>query len=325
MTVSSINGVSTANQFVNPYFNNFRYGGLTSPLYNDSVWDIGSAMSTGYNPIHDVSMGYGVGMMPYGYDMYGLGGYGYYGMSPVYAQAMVQSQGIYMDGMAALNRRQRAHDYNGQIDTMHYDVKLNDAQDTHHEDKTRRDANINDIVRQINERLEAQDSKGFYEAYNYGLSLYAKVYQDVNGKRSEETPSNRAAIKAAFHKKYAELNGGKTIHQKIDETLPGAFGSGFNSVWRYEDVDSAESTKAIVDDRNMAYKKQETTYKTFGKITGGIANTGIWTASGAVAGGVLGAGAGAFFKKAGKFGKYGSIIGALGGLLIGAGRSISAA
>ena len=331
MTIPSVDSINTS-QYVNPYmYNNFGYMGMTSPLYNDSIWDMGSMMATGYNPAYDMTMGYGLGMpgytspYSYGYDTFGYGGYGMYGMSPAYTQAMVQSQSIYMDGMAALNRRQRAHNYNGQIDTMNYDVKLNDAQDTHHEDKTRRDTNISDVIRKMNERLEAQDTKGFYEAYNYGLALYAKVYQDVNGKRLSETPSNRAAVKAAFHKKYEELNSGKTLQEKIDETLPGAFGSGFNSVWRYEDVDSAEAIKSLVDDRPMAYRKQEETYKTFGKITAGVANTGVWTAGGATAGGLAGLGVGKVFKKAKVGGKYGALIGAVAGLLTGVGKSISAA
>ena len=314
-------------RYVNPYlYNNTGYMGLTTPLYNDSIWDMGSTLAAGYNPMSDFSLGYGFGMSPYGcgYDMYGLGGFGYgmYGMSPAYAQAMMQSQSIYMDGMAALNRRQRAHTYNGQIDTMHYDVSLNDAKDTHHEDKTRRDTNISDVFQKMNERLEAQDTKGFYEIYNYGLALYAKTYADVNDKRLSETPSNRTSIKAAFHERYAEANGGKTLQQKIDETLPGAFGAGFNSVWRMQEVDSAEDIKSLVDDRSVAYKKQEDSYKTFGKITGGVANTAAWTAGGAVAGGTAGAGIGALFKGAKKGGKIGALIGLAAGFVTGIGRSI---
>lgn len=327
MTVPSINSVSTTNPYVNPYlYNGMGYSGLPAPLYNDSVWDMESSMASGYNPMYDTTMSYGLGMpgymsSPYGYDMFGYGGYGgygLYGMSPAYAQAMVQSQGIYMDGMAALNRKQRAINYNGQIDTMNYDVRLSDAQDTHVEDKTRRNTNINDVFRQMNERLEAQDVQGFLEIYNFGLATYAKVYADVNSKRLDETPSNRASIKAAFNQKYMEANGGKTIQQKIDECLQGAFGSGFNSVWRMEDVRSAEEVKALVDDRNVAYKKQEDAYKTFGKITGGVANVGVWGAGGTAAG----AGIGKLLGKAGRGGKFGAIIGGIAGLVTGAGRSL---
>lgn len=328
MTIPSINGVNATNTpYANPYLYNNPVSTMPNPLYNDSIWDMETSMASGYNPMYDTAMmGYGYNMpgymSPYGYDMYGYGGYGLYGMSPAYAQAMVQSQGIYMDGMAALNRKQRAINYNGQIDTMNYDVRLNDAVDTHKEDKTRRDTNINDVFRKMNERLEAQDTQGFYEAYNYGLALYAKVYADVNNKRLDETPSNRTAIKSGFHQKYAEFNGGKTLHQKIDESLPGAFGSGFDSVWRMQDVTSAEEMKSLVDDRPVAYKKQEETYKTFGKITGGVANTALWGAGGTATGAAAGAGIGALFKKAGKGGKFGALIGGAAGLITGAGRSL---
>ncbi len=331
MTIPSVDGVQATNSlYNNPYLYGGYNLGMASPLYNDSVWDMGSTMSTGYNPI-SAGMDYGLfntpGLMSpygYGYDTFGYGGmYGMYGYSPAAAQAMVQSQSIYMDGMAALNSKQRQINYNGQVDTMGYNVKLNDAKDTTGEDFTRRDTNIEDVCKKINERLEVKDTKGFMDAYNYGLALYAKVYSDVNSKRSDETPSDRTSIKAAFNKRYAELNGGKTIQQKIDECLSGAFGSGFDSVWKMENVDSKEEVKALIEDRPVAYKKQEATYKTFGKITGGVANTALWGGAGTVAGGISGAGIGALFKNAKKGGKYGMAIGLIAGLATGIARSCS--
>ncbi len=326
MTIPAVdNIISTSSQYVNPYiYNNLGYSGLTSPLYSDSIWDMGSTMATGYNPMYDISMGYGYGISPYSMGDYSSG-YGYYGMmSPAYAQALVKSQEIYMDGQAALQHKQREINYNGEVDTMNYDVKLSDAKNSHHEDITRRDTNINAIIRKINDRLEAQDTKGFRDAYNEGLSLYAKVYADVNNKRLAETPSASADIINAFQQKYADANGGKTLQQKVDETLPGAFSSGFKSIWRYQNVESAEEIKAMLDDRAIAYKAQEDTYKSFGKLIGGIANTAVCGVGGGIAFGAAGASVGAFLGKAGKFGKIGALIGTIGGLIFGAGRSITA-
>ena len=148
----------------------------------------------------------------------------------------------------------------------------------------------------------------------------ATVYDDVDAKRLEETPSGRAAVKAAFERKYQEVYG-KSFKDKIDECLPGGFGSGFDSVWKMQNVMSAEEMKSFVDDRNIAFKEQEKTYRTLGEITGGVAHLGASAGVGAATGATVGAGIGALFKNAATNtrrwrggGKWGAMIGTAVGL-----------
>lgn len=322
-----ITGVSTTS-YRNPYMN---WG-----LYNPTTVDMETTMATGYNPSSSLpgmdyglfnSLGYS---SPYsmGYDSFGYGsgmGYGMYGMgygmySPAMTQAMVQSQTMMMDGQKVINEKQREMNYSGQISDMNYQTKLKDARDTNHEDTVRRDTNFKNICEKINQRLEAKDTKAALEEYNYALSLMATVYDDVDDKRSPETPSRRAAVKAAFERKYQEVCG-QSFKDKINECLPGEFGSGFQSVWRMQDIMSKEEMTSYVDDRNMAFKEEAKTYRAFGSVTAGVANTAVHTAGGAIVGGAVAATVGAFCKNAGKFGKWGAALGAAAGLVAGIYRS----
>ena len=292
MTNPSIGGVGTTGNYYNwgyPY------------LYNPSMVDMESSMATGYNPTSPIDMSYDYGLFnsmgynsPYnlGYDSFSYSNPMMYGMmNPAMTQAMVQSQAMMLDGQRVIDGKKRDMKYDGQIQELKYQTVLKDAQDTNHEDIVRRDTNFKAVCDKINERLEAKDTAAALREYHYAISLMATVYDDVDAKRLEETPSGRAAVKAAFERKYQEVYG-KSFKDKIDECLPGSFGSGFDSVWKMQNVMSAEEMKSFVDDRNIAFKEKEETYKTFGKITGGLAHLGaivVGTATGATVGTGIGA------------------------------------
>lgn len=285
-------------------------------LYNPAYTDMETKMSSGANPAIDFSLGMGMnssifgnnalgyGSTPYGmgydsfsyganpygmgYDSFGYGaGMGMYGFSPYMAQAMVQSQITALDGQRIIDGKRRDMNYSGQVADMQYGTRLKDAKDTNHEDSVRRETNFKKACERLNERLEAKDTEAAMREYNYALSLMATVYDDVDEKRSPETPSLRTDIKSAFERKYEEICG-INFKDKIDQCLPGEFGSGFQSMWRMQDIMSKEEMKALVDDRNMAFKEEASTYRDIGSITGGVANTLAYGAGGAVAGGAAG-------------------------------------
>ncbi len=305
MAIPSIDGVGTTNIYQN-WMNPYATG-----LYSPHAIDMETATATGFNPSSSLNPGYDYGLFnslgyasPYnlGYDSFSYAnpmgmGYGMYGMTPAMTQAMVQSQAMMLDGQRVINGKQRDMRYDGQIKELQYQTVLKDAQDTTHEDQVRRDTNFKAACDKINERLEAKDTAAALKEYDYAVALMAKVYDDVDLKRLDETPSGRAAIKAAFERKYQEVYG-HSFKDKIDQCLSGGFGSGFDTAWKRQHVMSAEEVKAVVDDRNVSFKAQEGAYRTLGSITGGIANTAVITGAGAAAGSGIGALVGGCMKDA---------------------------
>ena len=309
-------------------------------LYNPALVDMETQTGTGANPASDLALGmtdYGIfanagyGINPYslgydtisygnpyslGYDSFSYGGgvgMNMYGMNPYMTQAMVQSQVLALDGQRVIDGKRRDMNYSGQVADLQYGTKLKDAQDTNHEDNVRRETNFKKTCERLNQRLEAQDTAAAMKEYNYALSLMATVYDDVDMKRNPETPSLRTDIKSAFERKYKEVCGIE-FKDKIDQCLPGEFGSGFQSVWRMQDIMSKEEMKALVDDRNMAFAQEASMNRSAGAIVAYSAPV--------VAGGAIGAAIGAF-KKGGRGGIIGGIIGAIPGIGLAIWRGIS--
>ena len=287
MTIPSTDGVGTTNMYQN-WMNPYAMG-LYSPHNPASSvnpnYDYGLFSSLGYSSPYNL----GYDSFSYANPAMSMGmGYGMYGMTPAMTQAMVQSQSMMLDGQRVINGKQRDMKYDGQIKELQYQTVLKDAQDTNHEDKVRRDTNFKAVCDKINERLDAKDTEAALKEYDYAISLMAKVYDDVDLKRLDETPSGRAAVKAAFERKYQEVYG-QSFKDKISQSLSGGFGSGFDTAWKRQHVMSEEEVKAFVDDRNVSFKAQENTYRTLGAITGGIANTAVVTGASAVAGSGIGA------------------------------------
>lgn len=323
MTGPSLDGVKATKGYQQyPYYNYGNYA--TSALYNPAYTDMETMMASGYDPSGALNGGLDYGIFnslgysnPYGYGGYdsfnyanpamNMGmGMGMYGYDPMMTQAMVQSQTAMIDGIHEINKRQRQHTHQDRIAELQYNTDYNDAKDTNHEDTVRRDTNFKHACEILNERLEAKDTDAALEAYNYAVRLMATVYDDVDDKRLDETPSRRAAIKGAFERKYQEVFG-VSFKDKIDDCLPGAFGSGFKSVFKGENIMSKEEFKAVVDDRNVDARGSHDAAKGFGKITpvlGGILGTGLaiatvgfWPVAGVLA---LGAGIGLLAKKLGE-------------------------
>ncbi len=271
----SVDGVKATKGYQqNPY-----YYGSTYPLYNPSYVDTGSMMASGYDPLTTLTGGMDYGIFdslgysnPYnlGYDTFGYAnpymGMGMYAMNPAMTQAMVQSQTSMIDGMQEINKRQRQYNHENRVLDLKYETDFGDAKDTNHEDKVRRDTNFKHACEKLNERLEAKDTKAALDAYNYAISLMATVYEDVDDKRLDETPSRRAAIKGAFERKYQEVFG-VSFKDKINDCLPSAFGSGISSEFKGEDIMSKEEFKALVDDRNVDARGTHDVAKGFGKAT----------------------------------------------------------
>jgi len=282
----SVDGVKATKGYQqNPY-----YYGSTYPLYNPSYVDTGSMMASGYDPLTTLTGGMDYGIFdslgysnPYnlGYDTFGYAnpymGMGMYAMNPAMTQAMVQSQTSMIDGMQEINKRQRQYNHENRVLDLKYETDFGDAKDTNHEDKVRRDTNFKHACEKLNERLEAKDTNAALDAYNYAISLMATVYEDVDDKRLDETPSRRAAIKGAFERKYQEVFG-VSFKDKINDCLPSAFGSGWQTLINGEEVMSAEEFTALVDDRNVAFKGRHDSEKFLGKWAlpiGGITLFGL--------------------------------------------------
>lgn len=321
----------------------YQYPQYNYGLYNPTNVDMETTMATGYNPTTSMGLGMDYGIFnsqgyasPYnlGYDSfsyggglgYGTAGMGYggmygYGYSPAMMQAMVQSQILALDGQKLINGKQREMGYDGQIADMNYQTKLTDAKDTNHEDTVRRDTNFKNACDKINERLEAKDTQAALDAYNYALSLMAKVYDDVDDKRSSETPSERAAIKAAFERKYQEVYG-QSFKDKIKDCLPGAFNSGFQSELHMQEIMSEEEMLSFVDDRPVAFNEEAHIYKSLGRTT---VTAAPYAAVGTGAGAAAGWGIGKMFKSPtskigqlfkGHGGKIGGTLGLITGTVI---------